>query len=283
MFGYLCTTLKMDRQSAKNILAEHHSAQIYRPEDYYTNVVDVDGKYLKTYIPYIGEDYFNSRPRVLIYAMAQNLARAPGLIKAWQNKPDKGMLRQYYYSEQLYVSINPYDTGHLKIIAALILNAYPGTNFTPADNVHDKIAITNFVKFSFYREGKNRQRLDANPPFTIYDYMWKHYSKFEIDLLKPDVIVGVGNDVTKALKTKLTDEARLLEVPFPGRLNLNSRYVPEGKKLKRMGHNHLKDIAHIRFIIAGTPDKKMKMAKAIETDWYYFIEMENYFKEAFSR
>jgi len=273
----------MDKQSAKNALAKHHSAQVYKPEDYYSNVVNADGKYLKTYIPYIGEDYFNTKPRVLIYAMAQNLARSPGLIRAWHNKPDEGMFRQYYHSEKLRVSIHPYDTGHLKIIAALVLIVYPGTNYSPNDNVHDKIAVTNFVKFSFYREGKNSQRLDVNPPSGIYDVMWENYCKYEIGLLKPDVVVGVGNDVAYALRRNLDHEVKMLKIAFPGRLNLNSRYIPEGKQLIESGYNHMVDIARIQELVQGTPDKDKKIAKAIKTDWYYFREMEVYFKEVLNK
>ncbi len=273
----------MDRQSAINTLEKHHSAQIYQPEDYYHHVVNADGQFLGTYIPYIGEHYFSTKPRVLIYAMAQNLARATGLIKAWHNKPDEGMFRQYYHSEKLHVSIHPYDTGHLKIIAALVLSVYPSTNYSSNENVHNKIAITNFVKFSFYREGKNGQRLDTNPPSGIYDAMWENYCKYEIELLKPDVIVGVGNDLAQAIKRNLNHEVKMLKIPFPGRLNLNSRYIPEGKRLIENGYNHMVNIARIQELVQGTPDKDKKIAKAIKTDWYYFREMETCFKKALSK
>lgn len=272
----------MDRQSAKDALAEHHSAQIYKPEDRYDNVVNVDGRYLKAYIPYIGEDYFNTKPRVLIYAMAQNLARAPGLIKAWYNRLDGALFRQYHLAGKLH--LGPYDDGHLKIIASLVISTYPGTKYKSSDNIHDKIAITNFVKFSFYKEGKNGQPMDANPPLAIYDDMWKYYSKYEISLLQPDIVVGVGDHVSNALKRNLDCEVILLKIPFPGRLNLNSRYVPKGKRLvRKTNHNYLEDIARIQSMLDGTPDKDKKMAKAIKTDWYYFREMEAYFKGVFSK
>ncbi len=160
---------------------------------------------------------------------------------------------------------------------------YPGTNYSPNDNVHNKIAITNFVKFSFYREGKNGQRLDSNPPSGIYDVMWENYCKYEIDLLKPDVIVGVGNYVTYAIRRNLHPEVKLLKIPFPGRLNLNSRHVPEGKKLMESGYNHMVDKARIQELVQRTPDTDKKIAKAIKTDWFYFREMEIYFKEVFSK
>ncbi len=53
----------------------------YYPQKQYPNVVNANGQYLGPYIPYIRKSYFDSNPRVLIYAMAQNLARAPRLVK----------------------------------------------------------------------------------------------------------------------------------------------------------------------------------------------------------
>ena len=266
----------MDRQSAKDALVEHHSAQIYKPEDCYDHVVNFDGRHLKSYIPYIGEDYFDTKPRVLIYAMAQNLARAPGLIKAWYDRPDGALFRQYHLAGKLH--LGPYDDGHLKIIASLIMSTYPGTKYKSSDNIHEKIAITNFVKFSFYKEGKNGQTMDANPPLAVYDDMWRYYSKYEISLLQPDIVVGVGDHVYNALERNRDCEL-LLKIPFPGRLNLNSRYVPKGKKVIECGYDHMIDIARIQALVQGTPDKDKKIAKAIKTDWYYFREMEAYFNE----
>ena len=114
--------------------------------------------------------------------------------------------------------------------------------------------------------------------------MWENYCKYEIDLLKPDVVVGVGNDVAYAIERNPDHEVKLLKIPFPGRLNLNSRYVPKGRRLiKEEKHNHLEDIARIQSTIGGTPDKDKKIAKAIKTDWYYFREMETFFHEVLTK
>ena len=80
------------------------------------------------------------------------------------------MFREYYDEAHQRAQIRPYDDGHLKVVAALLLSAYPDTSFKPSDNVHDLVAITNFVKFSFYRE-KDGKPLDANLPTEIYDAM----------------------------------------------------------------------------------------------------------------
>lgn len=275
----------MDQQSIKKTLENHYSNQAYKPEDHYPNVVNVDGRYLGPYIPYVGERYFDSRPKLLIYAMAQNLARTPNLISNWLDNDDHGLLRHYYHSDSLWLSLNPYDTGHLKVIAALASINYPGTDYQPSDNIHKRIAITNFVKFSFFFEGKSGQKMDANPPASIYADMWEYFCEYEVSLLQPDMIIGVGNDVFKAIKlnVKPAKHIKLVKIPFPGRLNLNARFIPEGKKLIRdQKYNSIDDISLIQTITRGTPDSDGKIAKAIRTDWYYFKKMETYFKNALS-
>lgn len=271
----------MDVETAKSALLAHHSSQSYCPQDQYPNVVNVNGQFLGPYIPYIGESYFGSRPRVLIYAMAQNLARARGLIEAYLAEPDRGLLRQYYDQATPHIQINPYDDGHLKVIAALALSSYPGTSFEPTYSVDDLVAVTNLVKFSFYREGKDGSQLDANPPQGIYDIMWKCYSKYEVELLQPDIIIGVGNEVTSALKRGLEQDGKhniLVKIPFPGRLNLNSRWVPEGKLLIRTkNYDPEPDKTNLRILLQGTPDRKGLIRRAIEIDWYYFKEMRKRF------
>ena len=270
--------MQLDVETAKATLISHHSVQNYHPQDQYHNVVNENNEYLGPYIPYIGKLYCNSTPRVLIYAISQNLARITGAVTAWRKRSDEGMLRQYYYPEKPSVSIRPYDDGHLKIVAALALNAYPNTNYKPPDNVDDRIVVTNFVKFSFYRQKEDGSHLDANPPQDIYDTMWRCYSKYEIEVLKPNLIIGVGSDVANALRRGLQQDGKrttLIKIPFPGRLNLNSRWVPEGKRLIRTeGYDPEPDKLSLRALLQGTPDKAGLISKAIQVDWYYFREIE---------
>jgi len=271
----------LDRKSATDTLTNHHSSYEYHPEERYSNVVNADGKYLGPYIPYIGKSYFKTKPRLLIYAMAQNLSHAEWLIRSWLNSPDKGMLRQYHSADTTHIHVYPYDNGHLKIIAALVLNSYPDTHYKPTDNIDDLVAVTNFVKFSFYREDKRGNRLDSNPPLGIYDVMWERYCKYEVSVLQPNVIIGVGNEVANALKRNLETEQELkfvtLKIPFPGRLNLNSRWIPKGKHLiETKNYDPVIDMAEMKALLKGTPDKKGRVDKAIITDWYYFREMKSY-------
>ena len=270
-----------DRKLAIVALTNHHSSQEYHPENHYSNVANANGKYLGPYIPYIGKSYFETKPRLLIYAMAQNLNRAEWLISSWLNSPDKGMLRQYHSADTTHVHVYPYDNGHLKIIAVLVLNSYPNTLYKPTDNIDDLVAVTNFVKFSFYREDKRGNRLDSNPPLDIYDIMWQRYCKYEISVLQPNVIIGVGNEVANALERNLEIEQKpkfvILRVPFPGKLNLNSRWIPKGKHLiETDSHDPAIDIAEMKALLKGTPDGKGRVHRAMKTDWYYFREMKSY-------
>jgi len=277
----------LDRESAIDTLVNHHSSQRYHPEHHYQNVVDADGKYLGPYVPYIGKFYYDARPRLLIYAMAQNLGRAPHLIKAWLNSPDKGLLRQYHDQDTPRVHVYPYDNGRLKVIAALTLNSYPETLFHADQDINDLIVITNFVKFSFYRIGPSGGRLDANPPLDIYDDMWKYYCKYEVSTLRPDIIIGVGREVANAIVRNLKREREpnvvVLGVPFPGRLNLNSRWVPKGRELIKVeNYDPAIDISEMQALLKGTPDMKGRVGRAISTDWYYFREMKAFISKQFS-
>jgi len=283
---------QLDRETAIAALADHHSSQAYRPQDQYwndRNVVNADGQYLGPYIPYIGKLYFQSKPRVIIYAIAQNLSGATDLIKAWLKTPDKGLLRHYYEEDQAIpcIHINPYDDGHLKVIAALTLSLNPGTSFKPTDTIDDLVSVTNFVKFSFYHESKDGSRKDANPPQGIYDTMWKCYSGYEIELLQPDIIVGAGNDVAAALVRGLTQNGKpniVIKVPFPGRLNLNARWLHKGNQLVEIENYDPQPVkAEIGDLLEGTPDREGKIHKAIEMDWYYFSEMKRHLRDEIHR
>jgi len=260
-------------ERAKELLALHYSSQKYLPEECYRNVVNINGAYLGPYIPYIGKLYFTSKPRILMYAMAQNLHKATRLFIRLLSDPKRSLYRQYQDTE---VCVHPYDEGHLKIIAALALASFPDTKYSITDNIDDLICITNFVKFSFYKTKAIGKSLDANPPTNIYDTMWQLYCKYDVQILEPDLIIAVGNDVASALKKNLkVDSERIIiiDIPFPGRLNLNSRWIPKGKRLVLEGYNSDKDKADLKALLQGTPDSQGKLKQAINTDWYYFREM----------
>lgn len=168
------------------------------------------------------------------------------------------------------------------------MHSHPETCFEADQNIDDLVVITNFVKFSFYREGKNGKRLDANPPSAIYDDMWGYYCRHEVSILQPDVIIGVGNEVANAIARNLEREnvhnIMVLRVPFPGRLNLNVRWVPKGQELvKTKNYDPATDISEMQALVKGTPDAKGRVDRAIKTDWYYFKKMKTCINEQLAR
>jgi hypothetical protein len=216
--------------------------------------------------------------------MAQNLNRAKGLMKVWLNSSDKGLLRQYYDSDTPHIHVYPYDNGHLKVITALLLSSYLETSYGATDDVNSLVAVTNFVKFSFYRKNADGRTFDTNPPSSIYDRMWHHYCKYEIEMLEPDIIIGVGKAVTSTVNRVMEDASMvrplIIGVPFPGGLNLNSQWIPEGKRLMKLKqYDPQKDINGIEATIKGTPDRLGNLHKVIRTYWYYFREIKKYFVE----
>ncbi len=271
----------MDIQSAITLITNNISSQSYRPEDYYSNVVNAKGNYLGAYVPYIGKSYFTTSPRILIYGMAQNLSKVEGLIESWLNKPDKGIRRLYYDTPHMHMRL--WDSGNLKVIAALALSCYPNTSFRPTDDVYQLVVVTNFVKFSFYRD-KNGKRLDSNPPKEIYDVMWERYCKYEVDILQPNIIIGCGKDVTAAINRNLDTSKRsnitILGIPFPLMPQL-ARWIHDGnQRIKYDNHNPSKNISEMLSLMMGSPDDEGRIRQTIKSNWYYFWTMKASFAKS---
>ncbi len=263
------------RRQAIEILAEHHASQRYCPQDIYPNVVNDDGRFFGPYVPYVGRDYFSLRPRILIYAMAQNLARTPELFRPWVSSPDIGMRRMNQDGASPDLPMRPYQTGHLPIVGAIVISECPWARASEVGNVHYRLCATNFVKFSFYRTTRKAGRADENPPKAIYDEMWERFCRKEVEVLEPDVIVTAGNDVQSALGTHAGADwaTRLLPVPFPGRLNLNARFGPRpaGSQAQLADTDTVKTYLHE--LVLATPDPSGAIRRAVELDWRYFAEV----------
>ena len=93
----------------------------------------------------------------------------------------------------------------------------------------------------------------------------------------------VANAIVRNLKRECKPNVVVLGVPFPGRLNLNSRWVPKGRELiKVKNYDPAIDISEMQALLKGTPDMKGRVGRAISTDWYYFSEMKAFISKQFS-
>lgn len=264
-------------EDAKEHLSEHFVQQRYFPQEHYPEVVNLEGKYLGPYIPYIGKYYFATKPKILIYGMAQNLnLNKDGLKKlvaSWLITEHEGLYRQYLRAG--HTCVGPYDNGYLKIMAALSLNAYPSKQFRSSDDISDLIAVTNMVKFSFNKIGKKGTPVDVNPPTTIYDAMWDKYVSYEIEVLKPDLIIASGREVADALRAglrKTNKQDNVIGIDFPGGQGL-APWRHQKKDQIASGINPLPVQSSIIELIKEQPDYLNQMKMAVEKDWCYFDGM----------
>ncbi len=182
--------------------------------------------YIPGYIPYIGKDFFSQKPegaRVLIYALSQNLKSDMCIAKDWatswheQDKDDKALNRQNcsYAKEEKSIMMHPFDTGHLPVVAAMLLDQL-GKKPSSLGSIYDVVAATNLSKYSF--RNTSGGTMDSN---EALDKCLEWFTKYEIEILKPDYIICAGNAVKRTLD-KLKG-VKIVKVAFPSLQVINRR------------------------------------------------------------
>jgi hypothetical protein len=181
--------------------------------------------YLPAYIPYIGPKYFEYKPRILCYAINQNLSRHTRWTQDWVSswatniEAAQDRLNNAAVKGQA-LPIRPHAEGFIPLVALLAIRhwieAYGGYLPQTIDNVS---AVTNFVKFS--------TTMDASSS-SIPKIWWREcgelYVAQEIRILKPDIILSFGqktlSEVRRVLKKNRFPnyEPKLLGCRFPARI-----------------------------------------------------------------
>lgn len=192
------------------------------------NIVTAVGKgdgYIPGYIPYIGKDFFSKKlegARIIIYALSQNLKSDMDLAKDWAtswhepDKDEKALNRQNcsYEKEGKGIMMHPFDTGHLPVIAAMLLEQL-GKNPNSLASIYDVVAATNLSKYSF-RNASGRTT-DCNESLNK---CLEWFTQYEIEILKPDYIICAGNAIWGMLN-KL-EGVKIVKVAFPSLQVINS-------------------------------------------------------------
>lgn len=181
--------------------------------------------YLPSYIPYIGPKYFEYRPRILCYAINQNLSRHVRWTKEWveswatdieaaQDRLNRAV------KENRSIPIKPYTEGFIPLLALLSIRRWIETcgGCLPR-TIDEVIAVTNFVKFSTTKDASSS---------TIPNIWWREcgslYVDHEIRILRPDIILGFGQKTLVELRRVLKSsglsryESQLLGCRFPARM-----------------------------------------------------------------
>ena len=218
---------KSRRRQAISDLIENVETQDFIPEEGDPAYTTASGNkvYMPAYVPYVGPKYFEHRPRILCYAMNQNLSKHRGWSEAWMQEwaADRTCaIDRLNHTVQCRraLPIKPYAEGFIPLAALLRLLADVNHSLDRLPNSIDSVvSVTNFVKFS---------RSDSASSSDIPDSWWREsgarYVRHEIDILKPDVIIGFGKRTHSELERVLLcagNQTATLQVHgcrFPGRI-----------------------------------------------------------------
>jgi len=188
-------------------------------------VLDGQKVYLPAYIPYTGPAYFEYRPRVLCYAINQNLSPHVPWTKDWVNRwgTDIEQARDRLnraVQEGMAIPIRPYAEGFIPLLALMANSRWIQTHggLLP-ETIDDVVAVTNFVKFSTAKDASSS---------SIPNIWWKEcgslYVEHEIRVLQPDIILGFGQKTLTELRRVLRShglschDPELLGCRFPARM-----------------------------------------------------------------
>jgi len=229
--------------------------------------------FIPGYIPYIGRDYFSppsGGPRILAYALSQNLRGTESFAKEWAENWDKGLDRQNQKPDG--AAMHPFDTGHIPILASLLRSHVLGRKPKAQESIYREIAATNLSKFSFRsRDGKR-----ATDNETSLRRCSEWFSRLEVEKLDPDFLLCCGNRVYAIVREQLVSaapKAVVIHVAFPSLLVINRHY----HRNKRFHAEHLRAGDLLELVSAADRDRPVDhgqtIAQIIKRDEYYFAEM----------
>ena len=234
-------------QSAHRILLQNLQQQPSISQIEVSVHTDVHGRktYLPAYIPYIGLNYFEYRPRILCYAINQNLSPHVRWTEDWINRwvmdidESQDRLNRSILDGRP-MPIKPYTEGFIPLVALLGISRSTVNwgNYLPTC-IEDVISVTNFVKFSTSRDASSS---------TIPNIWWQEcglqYVMQEIQVLCPDIIIGFGQKTIEELRNVLSklgtlgSSIELLGCRFPARIpSVKSR--PLSRKESNLWKNRI--------------------------------------------
>jgi len=223
----LLTQMSTEWQSAHRKLLENVRKKPFISQYELSACANFDDQkvYLPAYIPYIGPKYFEYRPRILCYAINQNLSRHTRWTKEWVNSwaTDIEAAQDRLNSADQKgraIPIRPYAEGFIPLVALLAIRRWIETHggYLPR-TIDDVVAVTNFVKFSTTKDASS-----SSIPNIWWMECGSSYVDVEIRTLQPDIILGFGQKTLGELQRVLKSnglprhEIQLLGCRFPARI-----------------------------------------------------------------
>lgn len=212
---------------AHDRLIENIIVQNYLPREKVAACARVGSRrrVLPAYIPYIGSEYFRFRPRVLCYAINQNLSKHTRWTHDWCTEwgADPGVAIDRLNeaaAKGKALPIKPYAEGFIPLAATILLAQVGRQCQAELPPVVDRvIAVTNFVKFSTGEDASS-----SSIPTTWWRECAERYVELEIGVLRPDILLSFGQRTTLEVERVLNrlyeanNRPRLLGCRFPGRI-----------------------------------------------------------------
>jgi len=225
------------RTNAIAALLANINAQNYVPCDgaAYT-IVQGSRVYMPAYVPYVGPAYFEHRPRILCYAINQNLSRHRHWSEQWMQE---WALDHLHALDRLNraaaagraIPIKPYAEGFIPLAALLCLCSHRSADTSGLPPTIDRVvSVTNFVKFSTSDSASS-----SAIPDSWWDESGSRYVRAEIETLRPDIIITFGKRTKAQLDKVLADmryprhSLRTCNCRFPGRISSDRSRPPKGK------------------------------------------------------
>jgi len=216
-----------DRSRAIDDLIENVKAQDFIPEEGNPAYALTNGKqfYMPAYVPYVGPEYFQHRPRILCYAINQNLSKHRSWSDIWMREWSVDQMcaidRLNHAAERgRAIPIKPYAEGFIPLAAILCILADTRRSSDELPSTIDAVvSVTNFVKFS-----KSDNASSSDIPDSWWRESGSRYVRHEIDILQPDLVLTFGKRTTVELARVLSennyqgDKPQIRECRFPGRI-----------------------------------------------------------------
>ena len=235
------------RNQARDQLVRNIHEQSFIPKDGDPAYVCQYGKKIRmpAYVPYIGSQYFAYRPRILCYAINQNLSRHRKWSDEWMNEwamdVDCAVDRLNRAAESgRAIPVKPYAEGFMPLAALLGLLSYlNGCIQNLPVSIDAVAAVTNFVKFSTSDSASS-----SEIPESWWAECGRRYARYELEILKPDIIVVFGKKTFYELHQVIRDMdtnakmAEIFDCRFPGRIPSVKARPMRGRE-KDMWHQHI--------------------------------------------
>jgi len=235
----------------------------YLPKEKYLKWLSskAKNKIFPPYIPFIGKDYIENL--ILVYCTAQNLKEGDSTVQSYENHFSKLSRRLNYSYNFVYeypesnfqykdIDIAPYQQGVIPSLISLYFFIKHKQQIKNLSNINDKIAISNYFKFSL-----NTNKRDINPillpknfnsDLSDYFQLNDELVRKELEVLKPNYIFAIGNALFNHLKTNIKDNSiEIIKVNDPSWILRGGSgcLKPEGSWYNIVHEENFKDLKEL--------------------------------------